>query len=369
MRALFILPNLATGGQERQWSILLPGLRRRGVDARLIALDGGGPFEQSLRESEVPLEVLHMRHQLDLPAAARSRLLRDFTPDVVVTCGVSGMYVGAAIARWRRAAQVYNEHRQVGMVLSRRRESMVRLIARRLDLVIAVSEGQASAWLKRRYPPQRIVVVPNGVPAPDGDVPRSEARRELGLGDDDLAALLVATLRPEKRVGDFVEALGIARSIDPRIVGLIAGAGPGGEAVARAAAAEPGVRLLGHVDDVDRLLRAADMFVLSSEYEALPMSILEALAAGVPVVSTAVGDIPDLIEDGETGFLVAPRAPAALADRLVQLAADPELRARMGAMGARRHAERWDAELMIDRYLKVLEELAQRRGGRLRHGE
>jgi glycosyltransferase involved in cell wall biosynthesis len=362
MRALLIGPNLAAGGAERQWSILLPGLRRRGVDARLIALDAGGPFEASLRERGVPFEVLRMRNQADLPRLAGSALIRGFRPDVVLTRGVSGLYVGAAIATARGAGHAYNDHRQIGMSLSPRREALTRVIARRVDRVIAVSGDQAQAWLARGYPESRIVVISNGVETPLASDSRAAVRRELGIPESAVVALLAARLRPEKRVPDFVRAVQLAREPHPELIGLVAGDGPDRAAVEAAARGEDGVRLLGHRDDMPLLMHAADVFVLASQYEAVPMAILEAMAAGLPVLATDVGAISGVVLDGDTGLLVPVADPGAMAAALGRLAGDAGLRERMGAAGARRHVEQWHAERMIDGYARVLEELRSEAG-------
>jgi glycosyltransferase involved in cell wall biosynthesis len=363
VRALFIGPNLAAGGAERQWSILLPGLRNRGIDARLVALDGSGPFEQPLRALGVPVDVVCMRHQADLLRLGRSKLVRHFRPDAIVTRGVSGLYVGQALAVGRRAVHIYNDHRGAGLVLSPRRESMIRLIAKRLDLVIAVSTDQIPAWLRRGCPQHRIVVIPNGVTTPSRNGSKLELRREMGIPESAFVALSVATLRPEKRIADFVRAALRARASEPSLIALIAGDGPDRPAVEAAAMGDEGIRLLGHREDVAALLQAADMFVLSSEFEAVPMAILEAMAAGLPVLATHVGGIPGVVEHGETGLLVAPGDPDALAAGLTSLAADQPRRLAMGTEGARRHRRQWHADAMVDAYAGILEKLVLQDAG------
>lgn len=357
MKVLFLTPSLGAGGAERQCSILLPGLRARGVDARIIALDSGGPFAQSMRDAGVPVEVLQMRHQADLVRLSRSRLLRSFVPDALVTRGVSGLYVGHAVARWRRAAHVFADHYGAGIGFSLRRETMARVILRRIGMIITVSPDQAGAWLERGYPPERVVVVPNGVREPQTDDSRSQIRRELGIPEAAVVALLVAALRPEKRAPEFVRAVLRARESAPELFGVIAGDGTERAAVQAAAGGVDGIRLLGHRDDVPRLLRAADVLVLASDYEAVPMSILEGMAAGLPVVATSVGGIPDLVAHGESGLLVAPGDTNALSAALTRLAGAPDVRLAMGRAGRRRHREHWDAETMIDGYVRVLEQV------------
>jgi glycosyltransferase involved in cell wall biosynthesis len=354
MKVLFIGPNLGAGGAERQWSILLPGLRRLGYDARLIALDGGGPFAESLQRGGVPLEIMNMRHQADIRPLLRSAALRKFVPDAVVSRGVSGLYIGLAVAQFRHARHIFNEHRQVGLPLSRRREAMVRLIGRRVDLVVAVTAEQAGMWLDRGYPPDRVVVVPNGVEAPDMAESSASIRRELGLPESAVVAALVAGMRPEKRIPDFVRAVLRVREVHPELVGVVVGEGSERSAIETAARGDAGIRLLGQRGDVPRILKAADIFVLASEYEAAPMAILEAMAAGLPVIATATGGIDQMVQHGTTGLLVAPRAPEELASRLAELAGDAELRQVMGRAGARRHREAGGAEAMINGYARIL---------------
>ncbi len=359
MRILFVLPNLEAGGVQRAWSTLLPGLRSRGLDARLLALDGGGPFADVMAQRGVPLEILNMRHQLDARALARSRLLRRFRPAVVVAQSPSGLYIGWALTSCTRASLVFNEHRQIGFALTRRRELMVRLIQRWIDLVVVVAAGQTQAWLERGCSAERVLVIPNGVERAETLEPRSAIRRELAIPNGSVVAALVASLRPEKRVPEFVRAVRSARESCPQLMAIIVGDGPDRAAVEASVNGERAIRLLGHRDDVPRILKAADVFVLSSQYEASPVAVLEAMAAALPVVALDVGAVAEMIDDGHTGFLVCPATPQLMASKLAQLVGDPELRQAMGDAGERRYREGWTAELMIERYATVLRRFAE----------
>jgi glycosyltransferase involved in cell wall biosynthesis len=363
VRALFLTPSLRAGGAERQTSILLPGLRERGVDARIVALDGGGPFVAPLHAAGVPFEVLDMRHRFDLAPVFRSTLVRSFKPDVVVSRGVSGLYVGQALSLWRGAAHLHNDHRGVGVEFSPRRRLMTRILAARLSGVIVVSQDQVNGWLEMGASRDAIAVIANGVPVPTDAASDSpvDVRKELGIPLDAVVALLVASLRPLKRVPDFIRAAQRARETHPELVALIAGDGPERPLLDQLADGDPSIRVLGYRNDVPRLLGAADILVLASEYEALPMAVLEAMSAGLPILATRVGAIPAAVGDGESGLLVAPGDVGALSDGLVRLAGDPGLRQALGAAGQRRCRESWGAERMIASYLSALQAAVERR--------
>jgi glycosyltransferase involved in cell wall biosynthesis len=275
-----------------------------------------------------------------------------------MSSGVNGLYLGDALARRARARHLYNEHRPVGVELSSRRRVLLRLAARGLDGVIAVSDDQRPEWVARGVAAARVHIIANGIRADAHESAREPARAELGIGASAVVALCVATLKPVKRVGDFVSAVRAARERVPELVGLVAGDGPDRGALEASLAGaggpgEAGVRLLGAREDVPRLMRAADLFVLPSDREAMPMAILEAMAYGLPVLATPVGAVREMLGNGEAGLLFEPGDRRSLTEHLERLARDPELRARLGAAARRRVAARWSVATMVERYEQV----------------
>jgi glycosyltransferase involved in cell wall biosynthesis len=224
--------------------------------------------------------------------------------------------------------------------------------------VIAVSERQVAPLAELGYRRERIVVVPNGLFDSDVELgaPREATRGTLGLDEDDFAVLCVANLRPEKGVSAFVEAVARARRQVPRLVGLVAGDGPQRAELERLTVEGEGVRLLGSRSDVPDLLAACDAFCLLSDAEALPISILEAMTLGRPVVATDVGGIPEAVVHAQTGLIVPPGDGAAAAGALARLAAQPDWAAGLGERGAARRRERFGGEAMVDEYVRVFEE-------------
>jgi glycosyltransferase involved in cell wall biosynthesis len=312
-------------------------------------------------ERGIPAECLGLRRRMD-PRALRRALsvAAEFGPGAVVTRGVSGQLVGEVIARRSRAVHVYNEHTPLtpsGRLLPPRphQRALTRLVARAVDEVVAVTGRQVPPLEALGYPRRRIEVVPNGVFAREveGVVPSRE------LAGDGFTALCVAGLRPEKRVDLFIEAVGAARRENPGVRGYVAGEGRERERLAPTAR-ENGVTLLGARRDVLQLIAAAGAMCLPSEAEALPMSILEAMALARPVVATDVGGTRDLVIDGETGHLVPAGDGAAITRALLALAADAKQAGRMGAAGQARQREHFGGERMVDGYDRAFEEAVER---------
>jgi glycosyltransferase involved in cell wall biosynthesis len=362
MRLLFVAADMHRGGAERHWATLIPALAARGAEVRLLCLNDEGPLFADLQAAGVPATCVHTRGRGDIRALRRALSEAEAHPGVVVTRGVSPQILGEAIALRAGAAHVLNEHTPLtadGELVPTlpHQQGLTRVVSRRVARVIAVTERQAEPLSRLGYRRDRIVTVPNGVF--DADVATHAdpvaTRRELGLAEDDFAVLCVANLRPEKRVRDFIEAVGRAREQVPRLRGLVAGDGPERAELERLAG--DGVRLLGSRGDVPDLVAACDAFCLLSQAEALPMSILEAMALGRPVVTTDVGGTTEAVVHAQTGLVVAPSAGAGA---LARLAAQPEWARELGERGRERQRERFSGEAMVEGYERELGEVARR---------
>jgi glycosyltransferase involved in cell wall biosynthesis len=349
------------GGAERQWATLIVGLAERGAEPKLVTLADRGAFFEDVARRGIPAECIGMRRRMD-PAGLRRAisLAAEFAPGAVVTRGVSAQLVGEAIARRARAVHVYNEHTPLlpdGRLLPVRphQRPLVRLVARTVDEVVAVAERQVRPLERLGYPRGRIEVVHNGVFARDVE----DVKPSPALAGDGFPVLCVAGLRPEKRVDLFIEAVGAARRADPAVRGYVAGEGRERDRLEPLAAAN-GVNLLGARRDVLELVAAAGAVCLPSEAEAMPMSLLEAMALARPVIATDVGGIAELVVDGETGALMHPGDAGALTRAIVELARDPRRAAELGEAGLRRQRERFTGERMVDSYLRTFERAIER---------
>jgi glycosyltransferase involved in cell wall biosynthesis len=361
VRLLFVCPDMRTGGAERHWATLIPELHDRGMAVKLVALADTGPFFDDVAAHGVPAECLGLRRRTN-PRELRLALSvgAAFEPDAVVTRGVSGQFVGEAIARRSKAVHVMNEHTPLtpeGRLVPPRphQRALTRFVAHRVDAVVAVTERQLPPLEALGYPSGRLEVVPNGVFERDVQGVRPSPE----LDQNGFSVLCAAGLRREKRVDLFIEAVAAARRENGAIRGYVAGDGPERERLQRLADGS-GVTLLGVRRDVLELIRAADALCLPSEAEALPMSILEAMALERPVVATNVGGIADQVVDGETGHLVPAGEPEPIRRALSALAAEPDHAREMGAAGRRRQREHFGGEAMVDGYARVFEEAVRR---------
>ena len=310
--------------------------RRAGREASILAI-WDGPLAEEARALGIPVHLVE-RDSLLGRVARTSALVGTLAPEVIhahnpttLHFAALGRIVGEALARLRgdggRCGVVMTDHQSHGARVPSAFEW------RRTDAVVAVSRHTAGKSGARHWT-RALCVIPNGVDLGAPVRSRESVRAELGIGDE-LVSITVANLRPEKDHPTLLRGCAHLRDEGVRLRMLVVGEGserPAIEALARSLRLGPDrLRLLGARGDVPDLLRAADVFVLSSKIEGLPLALLEAMAAGLPVVATAVGGVPEVVEHGVHGLLVPAGSPRELAAALETLASDRELLADAGA--------------------------------------
>jgi glycosyltransferase involved in cell wall biosynthesis len=226
-----------------------------------------------------------------------------------------------------------------------------RIVGPYSDAVIAVSEADRRRMIERvGMPADRVVLIPNGISTPQPE-DGAAIRVELGFGQDVPILVLTAGLRPQKAIDVMLEAMGLLRSAQPDVQLLIVGPGDPTQLRARAAGigVDDVVTFTGTRGDVAQILAASNIGVLSSDFEGMPLAVLEYMAAGLPVVATDVGGVPEIVDHGRSGLLVPPRDPVALSGAIDTVLSDRSMARSMGAAGRARQQREFSAELMADR--------------------
>ena len=255
-------------------------------------------------------------------------------------------------------------HEESGRVATAAYGAAQRMAARWCDRIVAVSEFQRQWALRQGIgTPDQVIAIPNGVPVERArpTKAREDIRGELGVGDA-FVVLSTGRLARQKGLEFLVRAAAALRDL-PDLEVLLAGDGPLEQQLSTLVSElqlERTVTLLGHRSDIGDLLAAADLVVLPSLWEGLSISLLEAMAAGKPVVTTTLGGNVEVTNDGETAVLVPPKDPVSLASAIRKLAGDVSLRARLGRRGQEVQRERYTMRRMIDAYLDEYDRLLTR---------
>ena len=369
LRICFIAGTLGRGGAERQLFYMLQVLTGLNAQCRVLSLTKGEPYEAKIAELGIPITWV---------GASPSRLRRL-------------LRIAREVKQWRpHFVQSVHSYTNLYAVLAARCAGCMDIGAARSDgireftglgllsgpslrwpTILAVNSRQAAEMVRTaRGINKPLYFLPNVVDT-DHFVPRLGAP---SARCNTLLVLCVGTLKSEKRQDVFLYALARAKTFIPTLRASLVGDGPlrgALEKLARDLGIEDAVEFMGTLDDVKSVYQRGDMLVLTSDYEGAPNVILEAMACGLPVVSTRVGAASDFIVDGETGFLTDARDVEAIADRIVRLASEPELRRQMGSAARARVEAQYSLSLLRDNLLGLYDlayQVGYLRGRGLRSG-
>ena len=374
-RVLFhIVNSLRVGGAEQFVVNMLRYHDRACYRPVCICLRApmGTHLEAAVQQMGVPLHFLDVSnkplrwlHNMKLNA-----LFKEYRPTVVHT-HLSGIrYAFPLTLKYRTPAFVHTLHSVADQEISSGPNRQVRLLAFRYGIgscvPVAISEEVARTF-EAIYNRPAPVLIPNGIPteafAPCAEI-RQQLRQEFQIAQQTLVFIHVGRFDAVKNHAMLVSAFSqlFASALVPMELWLV-GDGELREAVqqqVRTLGIENRVRFLGIRSDIPDLLRAADVFVFPSRWEGNPLSVMEAMAAGLPVVATAVGGVPELVEDGVSGILVPNEDHNALVGALQQLVQRADLRAQMAHAARRRAEERFDIRHTVAAYESLYESLLQR---------
>jgi L-malate glycosyltransferase len=369
-RVCLLIGQLGLGGTEKQLVLLAQGLHARGVDVSVLLMFEGGPWEDSLRAAGVP--VIHLgfvsgRAGPGLLAGAPANLaafarlvhrLRRLRPDVLhaflfhsyVTAAPAARLAGVKVlVAGRRSLGDFKRGRPVLLAVER-------MATRVTDLLVANAEAVAADTRRNEgVRPDKILTVYNGLPDS-----AFEPAEPAALATSSPVILCVANLKADKGHRFLLDAVALLR--DQRLTCTLALVGNGPERPAleaQAARLAIDVRFLGTRTDIEALLAKADVVTLPSLHEGMSNAVMEAMAAGRPVVATEVGGTGELLRG--RGVLVPPADSGALAGGLARVLGDPKLAARLGARARAWSLEHLRAGAMVDRHVHIYRDLLERR--------
>ncbi len=357
-RILQVIPSLDQAGAEKQLCLLARGLRAQGMDVHVCAITRSGPRASELAGAGIPLTVLGKRWKLDPQTFWRlKRLVASLKPDVVHTWMLAANAYGITTAAWCKTPGLIASQRCVDPWKSGVQLAVDRYIAKRSDRVVVNSECVRQFYLHHGFPAGKVEVIPNAVlPAAPSPVSRKEVLEELGLSAGSRLIGLIGRLWPQKRVKDAIWAADLLKVIRDDAHLLIIGNGPLRDRLLRyrdQVRIRDKVHFLGQRTDLARLLPHFDLLFSTSGYEGQSNTILEAMAAGVPVVATDIPGTRDLVEHDVTGFLAPVGDRAGFARLANKLLDNADLARRLGDAGRLRAAADFGVERMVDRYMAL----------------
>ena len=371
LRVLCVVPDLGVGGAERHLTTLLPGLDRTRFAPSALCIGEPGELFADLQSAGVPARALRRRKREALAALVELvREMRTSRPEVVIVRGYTAEGLGRVAGALARVPHVVVWVHNHGDIAPRGR--LRRIADRLLDRVTDAYFGVARAQLDYLvgalgYPREKIEIIYNGVEPSRFDPTAGrdpQLAAEFGIGADDAVVGILAWLRPEKDHAMLLQAFRTVADELPSARLLVVGDGAERTRLEKLCA-ELGlagqVVFAGNRADVPAVLSLFDVVTLSSySIECFPMALLEAMAAGLPAVCTAVGGVPEIVEEAVTGHLVPAHDQGALADRLLALLRDPATAHRFGAAARAAVETRFSLQRSIQEAAAALERIAGR---------
>ena len=361
MKIFQVLNSLECGGLEKLTLDLSLKLKAQGHTVTICCLERTGNL---LNNNYAGIEIISLNKGSGLDFTLPFRLaeaMRQKKPDVVHTHNMGPLLYGTIAAKLADVPVVINTRH------GRAPQHMNGLIWGMNEAIVAISNDAKSELLKNNtIDPGKVSVIHNGIDleAFKSRIFQQEAKKALGL--DSLFVIgTVSRLAREKDQFSLIKAFAMVVSVEPKVKLVFAGDGPLKVELA-ALANDLGIKdkiaFLGFRDDVNTILRAFDIFVLSSLQEGISLSLLEAMASRLPIVATNVGGNPEVVIDGETGILVPPKDPEKMAEAIIKILQNPELAKNMGQAGRKRVEEKFSLYRMVSEYRSLYEEILARKG-------
>ncbi len=363
-RILQIIPSLDRAGAEKQLALLVQGLPRNEFDVHVCALTCGGSLCAELEQANIPVHIIGKRWKIDpITAWKLHRLLHHLRPDLVHTWMFTANSYGRALAVFSGAERVVASEPCDGYWKGKYELAVDRFDTCWTDRIIVNSKGVYDFYATRGIDTAKIELIANGLPeyAPSR-LTRRELLSDLSLPPDSKVVAVIGRLCPRKRIRDAIWAGELLKVVRDDVHILIIGDGPQRYQLERFCEnieIRDRVHFLGHRNDVDQIISHLDVVWLASSHEGFSNSIMESMAAGVPVVATDIPGNRDLVIHNTTGYLFPVGDRAALASWTNHLLDDPEKLRDMGKAGCAALKNQYPVDTLVHRHAAVYRQLLQ----------
>jgi len=358
IKVAHIVPMLSPGGAERVAVHIVRRLDRQRYEPVVISFTRrlGCDLDRMLEEAGVEVRYLGKRPGFDYRMYFRLHpVLRDCQPDIVHTHLHVLRYALPFLLLLKRVSLLHTVHNLAEREIEPRARWIQRYALNHGVVPVAVAKEVALS-LERLYGIQRCRVISNGIPTDSyacPQTPRREWRTKERFGTDDILFVCVARFAPQKNHSLLLKAFAQGPASDPKAHLVLVGEGVLREQLeeqAKSLGLAGQVHFLGLRTDIPDVLGAMDVFVLSSDWEGNPLSVMEAMASGLPIVSTAAGGVADLVESGKQGLIVPLGDVQGFSGAMISLLRNQEARQRLGLAAARRARQSYDVSTMVRAY-------------------
>ncbi len=373
MRVLWMIDSLGPGGAESLMLPLLRSLKDRVEEPRVCVLyvRAGNPTAVELEKLGIRVDLMHVRNLRDLDHIWRVfKYVHSHQPDIIHTQLETSDILGSLIGKILKIPTIATMHTLDERPLARKIKKNWRNSLRWQCLnsaaryTIAVSNFTRQHYLRLGFRSAKMITMYNGIDL-SNFTPRNAAHSAksslFGIPEDSTVITTVAVLREPKGVQYMLQAFGHVAALVPNAYYIIAGDGDHRktlEEMAQSLGIADRVIFMGYRKDIPEILAASDLFVFPTLQDALPTVLLEAMAAGLPIIASQIGGVPEIITHGANGLLISPASPSSLSEACLRILQDEQLAARLTAAGLDTVQRRFDvqqqASSLYDLYQKVV---------------
>lgn len=372
IKILFLVTGLHVGGAEMMLYRLLKQLKSKGhYELTVVSILPLGQIANLVKEEFIAVHSLNMKNKLDIFVLFRLlKIMREFKPQILHTFMFHADFMGRIAGKILKTPVVISSIRNT-IIGGRLRELLLRVTDKWADATTIICKTAAERMIRKKVvPSEKLHVIYNGIDAGPFQCPGSDearkVREELGVKSDEFMVLSVGRLQKQKGYPDALKAAAILKKRGIRFKWFVAGDGEMRsllDGMVKELGIEDVIVFLGIRKDVHRLQWGADLFVLSSLWEGLPGVVIEAMAAGVPVIATSVGGSPELVVHGETGYLCDSGDFESMAGYMHRmLTMDASARKSMGAVGLNKMSAVFHLDAMVGNNEKLYAQLLARKG-------